>query len=273
MFTRVVAALAAYLRGCGLRLFCYLDDWILLAESESLLLDNLYLLVQTTIELGFLINWEKSNLSPSRVPSFLGAVLDIPCQLARPSRDRILTVSSAARRLLLLRRVRARLWLQFLGYLASLVDLVVDCRLLMRPFQVHLLKFYRPGRDSLSTWITLPDHIRSLLPRWTDVVFLAQGRPFRVPPPSISVSTDASLLGWGGHCNGGTVSGDWSHLRVLPHINVLEFLAVIYVLHHFAIRFVRRSVLILTDNVTVAAHINRQGGTRSAPLDRLAAQL
>lgn len=69
------------------------------------------------------------------------------------------------------------------------------------------------------------------------------------------------------------MSGDWSHLRVLPYINVLEFLAVIYVLHHFAIRFVRRSVLILTDNVTVAAYINRQGGTRSAPLDRLAAQL
>lgn len=104
VFTRVVAALAAYLRGRGLRLFCYLDDWILLAESESLLLDHLYLLVQTTRELGFLINWEKSNLSPSRVPSFLGAVLDIPCQLARPSRDRILIVSSAARRLLLLRQ-------------------------------------------------------------------------------------------------------------------------------------------------------------------------
>eukprot|EP00057_Strongylocentrotus_purpuratus_P012786 XP_011667260.1 PREDICTED: uncharacterized protein LOC105439689 [Strongylocentrotus purpuratus] len=156
VFTRVVAALAAYLRGRGLRLFCYLDDWILLAESESLLLDHLYLLVQTTRELGFLINWEKSNLSPSRVPSFLGAVLDIPCQLARPSRDRILTMSSAARLVLLLRRVRARQWLQFLGYLASLVDLAVDCRLLMRPFQVHLLKFYRPGRDSLSTWIPLP---------------------------------------------------------------------------------------------------------------------
>ena len=105
------------------------------------------------------------------------------------------------------------------------------------------------------------------------MVFLARGKPFRAPLPSISVSTDASLVGWGGHCNGGTVSGDWSHLRVLPHINVLEFLAVIYVLHHFAIRFVRRSVLILTDNVTVAAYINRQGGTRSAPLDRLAAQL
>lgn len=95
VFTRVVAALAAYLRGRGLRLFCYLDDWILLAESESLLLDHLYLLVQTTRELGFLINWEKSNLSPSRVPSFLGAVLDGPAQPGQDL-DRVFGGSSAS---------------------------------------------------------------------------------------------------------------------------------------------------------------------------------
>ena len=273
VFTRVVAVLAASLRSRGLRLFCYLDDWLLLAESETLLLDQVQILVESTQNLGFLINWDKSELSPSRTPLFLGARLDIPGRLARPSQDRIRSVSAAARQLLSATRVSARQWLQFLGYLASMVDLVIDCRLLMRPFQIHMLRHFQPCRDPLTSWIPVPSSIKAFLPRWTDVGFLSRGKPFRAPLPSVTVTTDASLLGWGGHCLGGTVAGDWSHLVSLPHINVLELMAVFLTLHHFGRSLRRRTVLILTDNVTTAAYINRQGGTRSVTLNDLAAQL
>ena len=43
----------------------------------------------------------------------------------------------------------ARVWLRFLGYLASLVDVLPDCRLHMRPLQIHLLRHYSPSRDLL----------------------------------------------------------------------------------------------------------------------------
>ena len=49
--------------------------------------------------------------------------------------------------------------------------------------------------------------------------------------------------------------GDWSRYRVLPHINVLEFQAVILSLHHFLPLVRHRTVLIRTDIVTVAAYI------------------
>ena len=52
--------------------------------------------------------------------------------------------------------------------------------------------------------------------------------------------------------------GDWSRYRVLPHINVLEFQAVILSLHHFLPLVRHRTVLIRTDIVTVAAYIYKQ---------------
>ena len=91
----------------------------------------------------------------------------------------------------------------------------------------------------------------------------------------LSFRTDASHIGWEGHCMGRNAYGDWSRYRVLPHINVLEFQAVILSLHHFLPLVRHRTVLIRTDIVTVAAYIyiNKQGGTHSARLNALAAEL
>ena len=68
-------------------------------------------------------------------------------------------------------------------------------------------------------------------------------------------------------------SGDWSHLPWIPHINVLEFKAVLLCLRAFLHRTRGKSILLLTDNVSVAAYINRQGGTHSPQLCDLATQL
>ena len=85
LFTRLVGCVAAFLRERGLRIFCYLDDWLLAAESRELLLTQLNFLLRTVQSLGFLINWEKSELTPTRRPIFLGAAVSIPEGLARPS--------------------------------------------------------------------------------------------------------------------------------------------------------------------------------------------
>ena len=273
VFTRVVSAVAAYLRSRGLRLFIYLDDWLLVADSEVKLRAHLALLLRVTQELGFVINWEKSQLTPSRVPTYLGAVIDIPNQIARPCPDRVRSITTLARSLRGRSRVRARVWLRLLGHMASLVDILADCRLYMRPFQRYLLRHYKPGVDSLRSWIPLTPEIRLSLASWTRESFVARGKPLRTPLPSVSVTTDASLTGWGGHCEGEMVAGVWSQQHTLPHINVLEMRAVFNSLRHFQLKLVGRSVLVRTDNTSVAAYINRQGGTRSISLDSIAAEL
>ena len=105
------------------------------------------LLLRTTQRLDLLVNWEKSELSLTWIPMYLGAKLDIQAQLDRPSPQRISTLMSTARSLRVFRSVSAKRLTRWLGYVASLVDVVPDCRLVMRPFQIHLLKLYRPNVD------------------------------------------------------------------------------------------------------------------------------
>ena len=111
LFTRLVACVAAFLRQQGLRVFCYLDDWLLAAESRGLLSRQLHFLLRTAQGLGFIVNWEKSELTPSRHPTFLGAAIDLPRQLARPSPDRVNTIMAAALRLRRRRQAPVRVWL------------------------------------------------------------------------------------------------------------------------------------------------------------------
>ena len=273
VFTRVVGALAAFLREKGLRLHVYLDDWLLVASSRDLLLQHVEVLIRWTQSLGFLINWDKSEFTPTRLPVYLGAELDIARERARPSSARIRDIVSCTNQLLSAPRSRAKLWRRFLGLLASLTDLVVNCRLLMRPFQWHLRLYFTQGVSSPEVWVPLTRGISQLLAPWKDPRFLSKGKPFRSPLPSVTISTDASLQGWGGLCEGSWAAGDWSHLTTLPHINVLELMAVQLSLKHFQDRLIGRTVLVLTDNVSVAAYINRQGGTHSWSLYRLATRL
>ena len=118
---------------------------------------------------------------PDSVPDVRGD-LDIPRQLARPSPGRFATIVAAARLPRSRRQAPAKTWLRFLGYLSSLVDVLPDCRLLMRPLRLFSLRNYRPGRDPLSRRVPLPPTIRLLFRRWSRPEFLRSGNPLRVPP-------------------------------------------------------------------------------------------
>ena len=56
VFTRLVATVIAHLRTQGVRIFYYLDDWLVVAGSPALLSAHLELTLEVTQKLGFLIN-------------------------------------------------------------------------------------------------------------------------------------------------------------------------------------------------------------------------
>ena len=272
LFSRLVSVVAAFLRERGIRIFCYLDDWLIVADDPVRLTSHRDFTLQVVQGLGFLINWDKSSLHPTQHPVFLGAVLDLTGLVARPTPERVSTILAAARVLRQKRKASARSWMRFLGYLASLVDVLPDCRLHMRLLQIHLLRYHRPNVDPLTGPVPMTEAIRLQIARWQRRPFLTQGKPFTSPQPTITVSTDASLLGWGGVCGERMVSGDWEQLPYLPHINHLEFLAVQLTCRQLLPILSGKSVMIQTDNVTVAAYINKQGGTHSIRLNQVAMQ-
>ncbi|XP_063781262.1 protein disulfide-isomerase A4 [Pseudophryne corroboree] len=66
IFTKVMAVMIALLRRQGIGVLPYLDDLLILANSQDVLLSHLELTVQFLKAHGLLINWKKSSLVPAR---------------------------------------------------------------------------------------------------------------------------------------------------------------------------------------------------------------
>ena len=67
----------------------------------------------------------------------------------------------------------------------------------------------------------------------------------------LTIEADASSSGWGAFCQGEATGGCWSNKEQSQHINVLEMLAILFVLKAFLQAREGVSVLILTDNMLV----------------------
>ncbi|XP_033116453.1 uncharacterized protein LOC117116501 [Anneissia japonica] len=263
---RVVKSLGAVFHARGIRIFMYLDDWLVVANSRATLLHHLSIVLDMTETVGFIINREKSVLVPTQLPLYLGAHIDLVHSVAFPSTGRIRKCQLAITQLLSLPHSPAESWLRMLGFLASLVDLVPYCQLLMRPLQLHLLAFFSPASRDLSAQIPLNAFVARHLRWWLQENVLQGGKSFPDPLPVFRFSADASLEGWGSCSLTERITGDWSLEESTSHINVLELLAVRRSLEAFVDRAKGKAVLVHSDSSTVVSYINRQGGTHSPTL-------
>lgn len=66
----------AFFQARGVRLIIYLNDIQLMAQSKELLQSHISLTVNLLLELGFLLNKDKSILLPTTALDFLGCLVD-----------------------------------------------------------------------------------------------------------------------------------------------------------------------------------------------------
>ena len=96
------------------------------------------------------------------------------------------------------------------------------------------------------------------------------GKGFTQVEPDLVIFSDASLSGWGASCGEVTARGPWTTEEGSRHINELELLAAFYALRSFCFGSSNISIRIFIDNTTAVSYINRNGGTRSRSLSRVA---
>ena len=89
VFTRVFAVVSVWAHSYGIRLLCYLDDWLVRSSSEreaKQAVQSLLLLCHT---LGIVINEKKSDLMPSQTTKYLGMTIDTEAGKVFPSVARV----------------------------------------------------------------------------------------------------------------------------------------------------------------------------------------
>ena len=257
----------------GYRLATYLDDWLLLAQSEQVARAHTRILLRHLYDLGFVINAEKSMLSPAQGIIFLGLSLDSVTFTARLSAARVKGFRACLALFHPRKSVQFRLCLRLLGLMASAILVVRLGRLHMREFQFWVASCgLDPVRHGARRVLVTPGCTRALR-HWRVSSFLTHGVPMGPVLSRKVVTTDACLTGWGGIHEGWSVRGRCSVDLQRFHIHFLELSAVFLSLKHFLPSLMGHHVLVRTDNTTTVAYINRQGGLRSRQLHMLARKL
>ena len=249
----------------GIRIHQYLDNWLVRATSHQTCLHHTQTLVALCPELGWLVNKEKSELDPKQVFNFVGYQFDLKEGKVRPTPDRWQTLQD---KILSIRSSPVCPLQQFnslIGLLTATEKQVHLGRLLIRPIQWHLKNNWRVP-ESLEKVISIA---RSLHPhlRWClEESNVLPGQPLHPLKNALQIFTDASKDGWGAHLNKGTARGTWSLPESKLHINHLELKVVFLALKEFQDLCSNNIVLVATDNTTVVAYINKEGGMKSGSL-------
>lgn len=76
VFTKILRPVAATMRKKGIRLIVYLDDTLVLAQSQTTLKKHIASVAETLCNLGFTLNHKKSVLEPTQSIEFLGFIVN-----------------------------------------------------------------------------------------------------------------------------------------------------------------------------------------------------
>ena len=272
VFTFLVKEFKVIATRKGLHPHQYLDDWLLRSQTERESSQEIQELQELATLFGFLVNQEKSDLVPKQVTTFVGTKYDLVRALVFPTDERVEKLKAQINSLLVRDSVTARQIMSVLGLMASTEKVVPLGRLHMRPLQRNL-QLYWNYRSPLDQVVPLLEEVREHLLWWLQDKNLLKGAPLHPPASQIQIFTDASTEGWGVLCLNETASGFWNSEESQKHINWLELKTVLLALKKFHNILQGKVVLVATDNSTVVAQVNKQGGTHSWDLCALLWQI
>ena len=271
IFTKVFKRVLIFLRKKGLKISAWFDDIILVANSISLLLEQLHFTLLTLKSLGFIPNPEKSMLSPSQKIDHLGFIWDsVNFNISVP-REKVIALKNMCRKTLS-RRVALRYLNKILGTIENFRIGFDYAPLHYRGIQHDVAFFISLGYD-WDDYIVLSDPAVEDINWWMNCPLHLTPKSLSPFNPQFTITTDSSLTGWGAVAsNGLEASGFWSDTEALSHINLLETKAVILGFRSLFRETSCTSVLIKSDNTSTVAYINNKGG-RSAEISGVISDL
>ena len=168
-------------------------------------------------------------------------------------------------------RQPASSWLELLGVLASLIQLIPGGRLRMRSLQFCLRRSW--DHSDQSVLVRWTPEIQEDLVWWLDQARLEAGISLDQVSTQLELWSDASDVGWGAHLGEELTSGLWSPSEQEMSINARELLAIEKALLFFAPQVQGSAIALFADNSTAIAYLRNQGGTRSQLLNTIAQRI
>ena len=166
VFTRVFAQVAKWLHLVNVRVLFYLDDWLVLGRSRAQVEEATRCVLQTSQDLGILVNPAKSSLVPTQKAIYLGMEIDTLRFWVSPRERRVSNFLTLLDVFLSSASPSAKMWQQVLGHMVSLERFVPFARLRMRPLQFHLRANWDMVSLPKTTLISVPPDLLPDLVWW-----------------------------------------------------------------------------------------------------------
>ena len=262
----------AALREVGVRLIIYIDDILVMAETESLLQDHISAVVYLLENLGFVINHPKSQLTPSQEIEFLGFTVNSSRMELKLPGEKIKKIRAEAGKALQAHSVSALALSRLIGKMNVATQAIQMAPLYYRNLQSCLREALQEGQD-YSSVVTLTQEAQEELEWWKVHFTQWNGRSLIAHNSSLTIETDASKKGWGAVCDGVRTGGPWSPEESRLHINCQELLAAFLAVKCFAKGKTNVTIHLKMDSMSALTYINKLGGMISPQLNRLAKEL
>lgn len=234
IFTKLLKPLFSTLRKKGHTNLAYLDDSLLVSDSNIDCTHNVSDTVALVDSLGLTLHPDKSVLVPTQEITFLGFVLNsLTMTVSLPSEKKVNIVQMCAslkRKQIVVIRDLAIL----VGKLVAAEPAVEYAPLYIKTLERDKDRGLRANKGTFEERIRLSRVSLCDLHWWIDNLHTAC-KWLRRQPPDIVISTDSSKSGWGGimHDSNLHTGGHWSYVEKNDHINVLELKAAFLVLQSF----------------------------------------
>ena len=277
LFSSIMAEMAKYLHRSSVGSLFYLDDLLFRDLILQRITSNQPLILYFVQSLGWIINWDKSQLPIMQRGVYVGTDFDLLAGMVFPPPDRWIKLQRKLDPFFHISMASAHQWSSLMGTITSCQDLTDLGRLMARELQIHLNLHWK-DRNNIHVQIPVTPNIQKALRWWTYPENVMSGTPLRPPPHTVELWSDASTTGFGGYIQEGNThrgdfAGSWSPSQAKNHINYLELLSVDILLKHFEHIVTNQSVLCHIDNISALTYINKKGGSRSPTLQSLCSQL
>ena len=273
VFTKLLKPVIALLRRQSIRCIIFLDDLLIMQQSQKSLKRTSQDILTLLQVLGFRINWEKSALVPTQMIQYLGLKVDSTQMTIALPKDKLRGIvqscSQASRENSITIRDLARL----IGKMTATAMAVLPAPLCYRSLQRLKNQSLFATSGDYEAKVLLDQAAREELQWWRYELQQWNGRPLQPPNADLTIETDASLLGWGAVAEGVSTGGQWSEEERQNHINHLELMGAALAVQTFAKDETISHVHLRMDNQTAVCYINHMGGTRSPALSHTACHL
>ncbi|XP_062596107.1 uncharacterized protein LOC134257519 [Saccostrea cucullata] len=272
LFTKLLKPVFATLRRLGHVIIGYIDDSLLIGNCIKECLDHVSETLALVESLGFVVNYEKSVLTPSTKIIFLGNVIDSELMIVYLTEERKESILEACKKLQTKSREKIREVAKVIGLVVASFSAVEFGQLFYRDMERAKTDALVQSQHDYDAFMFITKEMKLELDWWISNISSSVRRILH-EPYDLTITSDASHLGWGAVMNELKSGGRWTTDESENHINYLELLACFFGLKCFCSDVTNKYVKLFMDNTTAISYINNMGGISSKKCDKLAKEI